>query len=150
VSGPAAVQALQATLAAEDAAIFGYGVSGAHLTGGQFAAAQRDWAVHEAARDTITAELNALGAEPVAAAPAYALPFPVRDGRAAVALAAFLEDRVAAAYLGLVALTDSRLREFGAAGVASAATRAAGWRGATLAFPGLEVAPTPRHAPQRH
>ncbi|HEV2375203.1 MAG TPA: ferritin-like domain-containing protein [Streptosporangiaceae bacterium] len=143
MSGPAVTQALQATLSAEYAAIFGYGVAGAHLAGTQFAAAQRDWAAHEAARDTVTALLAAHGAQPAAAAAAYGLPFPVHNGREAMALAAFLEDRVAAAYLSLVALDDPQLRAFGATGLQAAATRAAGWRGTTLAFPGLEVAPTP-------
>ena len=136
-----AVGALQAALSAEYAVIFGYGVAGAHLAGAQFTAAQRDWAAHEAARDTITALLAARGAHPVAAAAAYRLPFPVHNGREAVALAAFLEDQAAAAYLGLVALTDPQLRAFGATGLQAAATRAAGWRGTTLAFPGLEAAP---------
>ena len=41
-----AVAALQAALAAENAAIFGYGVAGAHLTGSSQAAAERDWTAH--------------------------------------------------------------------------------------------------------
>ena len=82
--------------------------------------------------------ITALGAQPVAAAAAYRLPFRVSSGRDAVSLAAFLEDRVATAYLGVVALAEARLRMFGARAVESAALRAAGWRGRTLAFPGLE------------
>src|SRR5262249_44113900 len=90
----------------------------------------------------------ALGAQPVAAAPAYRLPFPVHGRRAAVMLAAFLEDRVAAAYLGVVALSEARLRLFGARALESAALRAAGWRGRALAFPGLAApAPPPRGPP---
>ena len=58
-------------------------------------------------------------------------------------LAAYLEDRVAAAYLGLVALPDAGLRMFGARAVRSAALRAVGWRRRSLAFPGLEL-PAPR------
>jgi hypothetical protein len=90
--------------------------------------------------------ITALGAQPVAAAAAYRLPFRVSTGRAAVMLAAFLEDRVAAAYLGVVALSQARLRLFGARALESAALRAAGWRGTTLAFPGLE-APAPGPVP---
>jgi len=37
------VAALQAALAAENAAIFGYGVAGAHLTGAARPAAEQDW-----------------------------------------------------------------------------------------------------------
>jgi hypothetical protein len=145
----AAVRALQAALAAEHAAVYGYGAAGAHLAGARQKAAARDWARHQAARDTLAAMITTLGARPVAAAPAYRLPFPVRSGRAAVMLAAFVEDRVAAAYLGLVALGDAGLRPFGARAVQSAALRAASWRGRALAFPGLELpapGPVPRGA----
>jgi len=142
----AAASALQAALAAEHAAVYGYGVAGAHLSGARQKAAARDWEIHQAARDTLAAMITALGAQPVAAAPAYRLPFPVHGSRAAVMLAAFLEDRVATAYLGVVALSEARLRLFGARALESAALRAAGWRGRTLAFPGLE-APAPGPVP---
>ena len=138
----AAVGALQAALAAEHAAVYGYGVAGAHLSGPRRRAAAKDWQIHEASRDALAAMITALGAQPVAAAAAYRLPFPVHSGGAAVMLAAFLEDRVATAYLGVVALSEARLRLFGARALESAALRAAGWRGRTLAFPGLE-APAP-------
>jgi hypothetical protein len=137
-ASPATVGALQAALAAEHAAVYGYGVAGAHLSGARQKAAAQDWRIHEASRDALAAMITALGAQPVAAATAYRLPFRVNSGRDAVALAAFLEDRVATAYLGVVALTETRLRMFGARAVESAALRAAGWRGRTLAFPGLE------------
>jgi hypothetical protein len=139
----AAVRALQAALAAEHAAVYGYGIAGAHLGRARRRAATRDWTAHQAARDTLAAMITALGAQPVPAATAYRLPFPVHTRAAAVMLAAYLEDRVAAAYLGLVALPDAGLRMFGARAVRSAALRAAGWRRRSLAFPGLEL-PAPR------
>ena len=139
----ATIRALQAALAAENSAIYGYGVAGAHLTGARKAAAVRDWVAHENARDTLTVMLAARGGQPVAAAAVYELPFPVRGASAAVSLAAYLEDRVTAVYLGLVALSGPALRAFGAAQVRTAALRAATWRGSTLAFPGLDV-PVPR------
>jgi hypothetical protein len=142
----AAVGALQAALAAEHAAVYGYGVAGAHLSGARRRAAAQDWQIHEASRDALAAMITALGAQPVAAAAAYRLPFPVHSGPAAVMLAAFLEDRVATAYLGVVALSEARLRLFGARALESAALRAAGWRGRTLAFPGLET-PAPGPVP---
>jgi hypothetical protein len=142
----AAIRALQAALTAEHAAIYGYGVAGAHLTGARQKAAAGYWAVHEAARDTLAAMITALGAQPVAAATAYRLPFPVRGEQAAITLAAYLEDRVTTAYLGLVAVSDARLRAFGARAAQSAALRATSWRGRTFAFPGLEV-PAPGPVP---
>jgi uncharacterized protein DUF4439 len=137
--------ALQAALAAENAAIFGYGVAGAHLSGQRWTAAQRAWAAHETARDSLTQILLARGSQPVPAAGTYQMPFGVRTPAAATALAAYLEDRVAAAFLTVVALPEPALRAFGARSVRSAALRAAQWRGASLAFPGLEL-PVPAPA----
>ena len=132
-----AVSALQAALAAEDAAIFGYGVAGAHLAGSSLAAAERDWTAHNQARDTLAAMISGRGAAPAAAQAFYQLPFRVHDATSAMALAAYLEDGVTQAYLGLVAVSDQRLRRFGALAMQAAARRAAFWRGSTQAFPGL-------------
>ena len=132
-------QALQAALAAEDAAIFGYGVAGAHLSGNRKSAAEQDWTGHNKARDTLTALISALGAAPVAAQAYYQLPFTVRDAASAAKLAAFLEDGVTRAYLGIVAVSDRRLRTFGALAMQDSAERAAFWRGTTEAFPGLDA-----------
>ena len=134
-----AVSALQAALAAENAAIFGYGVAGAHLTGSRLAAAEQDWTSHNEARDTLAAMIRRLGAAPVATQAFYQLPFRVHDAASATALAAYLEDGVTRAYLGLVAVSDQRLRRFGALAMQGAAQRAAFWRGSTQAFPGLSA-----------
>ena len=140
VSGPvSALAALQAALAAEDAAIFGYGVAGAYLSGNRKSAAEQDWTGHNEARDSLAARISALGAAPVAAQAFYRLPFRVHDAASAAALAAYLEDGVTRAYLGLVAVSDRRLRTFGALAMQAAAERAAFWRGTTEAFPGLEA-----------
>ena len=133
-----AVQALQAALAAEDAAIFGYGVAGAHLSGSRKAAAEQDWTGHNEARDTLTSMISALGAAPTPAQAFYQLPFSVDDAASAAKLAAYLEDGVTRAYLGLVAVSGQKWRTFGALAMQAAAGRAAFWRGTTQAFPGLE------------
>jgi Domain of unknown function (DUF4439) len=139
-SGPvSAVQALQAALAAEDAAIFGYGVAGAHLSGNSKSAAEQDWTGHNEARDALAAMISGLGATPVAAQALYRLPFEVHDAASASELAAYLEDGVTRAYLGVVAVSGRRLRTFGALAMQAAAERAAFWRGTTEAFPGLET-----------
>jgi hypothetical protein len=135
-----AAAALQAALAAEDAAIFGYGVAGAHLTGSKQDAAEQDWTSHNEARDALAAMISGLGASPIAAQAFYQLPFQVNDATSAMALAAYLEDGVTRAYLGLVAVTDQRLRNFGALAMQVSAGRAAYWRGRTQAFPGLQAA----------
>lgn len=138
VSATAAeLQALQAALAAEHAAVYGYGVAGAMLSGTEQAAALTDWKAHQEARDTLQAMIGRLGATPVAASAAYSLPFTVHDARSARLLAAALEDGVTKAYLGLVAVTNQTLRTFGALAMLPPARRAASWRGSTVAFPGM-------------
>jgi hypothetical protein len=138
---PGTVTALQAALAAEHAAVYGYGVVGAYLSGSEQATATTDWVAHQVARDRLEAMLrSAGGSQPTAAAVAYQLPMPVRNAREAAALAVVLEDRVATAYLGLVALSSTAIREYGAQQVQASALRAATWRGSTVAFPGLTSA----------
>ena len=134
----AAVAALQGALAAENAAIFGYGVAGAYMSGAQQRTATAFWNAHRSAGDTLAGLLRARGAQPAAADASYKLPFTVRDRSRAVALAVYLEDGVTAAYLGVVGATaQTGLREFGAKAMQASAVRAAHWRGSSLAFPGL-------------
>ena len=128
------LRALQEALAAEHAAVYGYGVAGAHLSGGRQAMARQLWLAHMQARDTLTAMIRASGGTPVATQAFYELPFPVHDAASALQLAAHLEDGVTAAYLAVVA-TEQRM--FGAVAMQVAAGRAATWRGTTIAFPGL-------------
>jgi hypothetical protein len=135
VTGDAA--ALQAALAAEHAAVYGYGVVGSMLSGTSQADARADWAAHQVARDTLVAMITRLDAPPAAASPAYQLPFPVTNAKSAVKLAASLEDGVTRAYLGLVAVTNPTLRSFAAQSMQTAANRALAWRGSTTAFPGM-------------
>ncbi len=109
VSPPAShalVAAAQAALAAEYAAVYGYGVVGARVGAGHVADARAAYAEHRARRDAMNRAVRDLGAEPVAADAAYALPFPVPDAASAVRLAAVLEDRVAGAYADLVRASD--------------------------------------------
>ena len=131
------VAALQGALAAEHAAVYGYGVVGAMLAGGEQARARADWTAHRVARDTLESMLTKLGAVPVAASPAYALPFTVTDAKSAARLAAVLEQGVTRAYLGLVAVSNPALRSFGARAMQTSANRAVAWSGATVAFPGM-------------
>ncbi len=146
---PAEVRLLQAALAAEQAASYGYGVVGAHLSGTALSAATADWTAHQEAADRLMAELRARGVTPAAAAVAYRLPHRVITARQAVALAELLEERVTSAYLGLVALPSADLRMLGARQVRAAALRAAAWRGTTVAFPGLTVQALARAARRR-
>jgi len=139
---PATMAALQTALAAEQAASYGYGIAGAHLRQGSArqAAATTDWTAHLVAAEQLSSMISARGGTPAPAAVAYQLPSPVRTAAEAITLAWTLEDAVARAYLGLVALPELTLRRFGADQVRAAALRAEAWRGTTQAFPGLPPA----------
>ena len=135
----AAIAALQGALAAENAAVYGYGVVGAYLSGAAQLAATSDWKLHQDARDTLQAMLTKLGATPEPASAAYDLPFAVSGTASARRLAATIEEGVTRAYLAVVAVTDPTLRTFGALAMQQSAQRAATWSGTTTAFPGLAL-----------
>lgn len=137
-AGSATIAALQAALAAEQAASYGYGVLGAHLTGQRFTAAAADWVAHQRARDRLTGMITARGGQPQPAAAAYQLPISVRTPAAARSLAIMLERQVTAAYLGLVAVPDPALRTLAATNMRDCAVRSARWSGRAQAFPGLK------------
>ncbi|MEU8764515.1 ferritin-like domain-containing protein [Streptomyces sp. NPDC048659] len=132
-----ALDAAQAALAAEHAAVYGYGVVGARVGEARRAEATAAHQAHRARRDALRRTVRDLGGEPVAAAAGYALPFTVPDPAAAVRLAAVLEDRVAGVYSDLVRSAEGPLRGEAAAALREAAVRAVRWRGSDVTFPGL-------------
>nr|WP_206327964.1 ferritin-like domain-containing protein [Streptomyces sp. S3(2020)] len=129
--------ALQAALAAEHAAVYGYGVVGGRIREGRRTEAKSAYDAHRARRDALAREVRELGGTPAAAAAGYALPFPVPDSDAAVRLAAEREDRVAGVYSDLVRATVDGRRSMAAGALREAAVRAVRWRGESVAFPGL-------------
>ena len=132
-----AVPALQSALAGEHAAIYGYGVVGAHLRGGARAKARTAYDEHRRRRDQLQQRLVERGATPVAASAAYRLPRPVVTARDATTLATELEERLAAVWVDAVADLRGELRELAAQVLQDVAVRAAGWRGGSVPFPGL-------------
>ncbi|MFE2888042.1 ferritin-like domain-containing protein [Streptomyces graminifolii] len=140
----AELTAVQAALAAEHAAVYGYGVVGGRIREGRRQEAKTAYDAHRARRDALVREVRGLGGTPVAASAGYALPFPVPDSAAAVQLAAELEDRVAGVYSDLVRAATGGLRGTAAEALREAAVRAVRWRGGSVPFPGLaERAATP-------
>jgi hypothetical protein len=139
MSGTDPVAALQAALAAEHAVVYGYGVAGARLRGDAQASVRMLWDAHRAKRDRLADLVTARRGAPVAAAAAYRLPVQVTSPRTAGQLMAALEDRLAAAYLGMVGVDDPRLRTLGAQSMQEAIMRACRWRDSLprSAFPGL-------------
>ena len=134
------LDALQAALAAEHAAIYGYGVAGAHLASADREQAAAGFDDCRRRRDLLTQLITTAGAEPAAAAPAYELPFPVDSATSARALAAYLEDGRAAVYAQLVeSARAGRLRRSAAEALAVATVRGLGWGARLTAFPGLSA-----------
>ncbi|WP_030217813.1 ferritin-like domain-containing protein [Streptomyces bikiniensis] len=132
-----ALDATQAALAAEHAAVYGYGVVGGRIGTERRAEATAAYEAHRARREMLRRAVRDLGGAPAAAAAAYALPFRVTDPAGAVRLAAVLEDRVAGVYSDLVRATEGPARREAAAALKEAAVRAVRWRGADVTFPGL-------------
>ncbi|MFF7489790.1 ferritin-like domain-containing protein [Streptomyces luteogriseus] len=131
------LRALQAALAAEHAAVYGYGIVGGRIGAPKRSEALTAFDAHRARRDALVREVKDLGGRPVAASAGYALPFQVPDSAAAVRLAAELEDRVAGVYADLVRAAGGGRRALAAEALREAAVRAVRWRGESVAFPGL-------------
>ncbi|MET7296441.1 ferritin-like domain-containing protein [Streptomyces griseoloalbus] len=131
------LRALQAALAAEHAAVYGYGVVGGRIVKERRTEARTAYDAHRARRDALVRAVEDAGGEPVAAAAGYALPFPVPDTAAAVRLAAELEDRVAGVYADLVRHSAGERRRGAAEAMREAAVRSVRWKGESVAFPGL-------------
>ena len=126
-----AEQAIVAAINGEDAAIYAYGVIGARSRGARAALARRTLSAHRARRQ----ELQSRVAEPVAAASAYDLPFPVTDGASAARLAVIVENRMCALLADLAAATADDNRTQAVTGAMECAARAIAWGGQPQAFP---------------
>jgi hypothetical protein len=136
--------ALGEALAAEHAAVWGYGVVGAALDVDARPAAAASEAAHRDARDQLVALLGTRNAEAPGAEGGYALPFPVLSAVDAAALAVVLEDGVSSAWVRVLDQSvDRAVREVAVNALSAAEIRAVGWRTTagqapvTKAFPGL-------------
>src|ERR671916_810906 len=89
--------ALREALAAEHAAVWGYGVVGAALAVEARPPATAAETAHRDVRDRLTALLDERGADPVPAQGAYSLPFPVLSAVDAPKLGGFPRGRAAPA-----------------------------------------------------
>ena len=96
--------AWQAALAAEYAAIFGYGVLGPRLQDpAELALARACEQAHRDLANEVELQIAATGQTPPAPRPSYVLPFPVTDPATAHRLAVRLEEATAAAWRYLIA-----------------------------------------------
>lgn len=134
--------ALQTCLAAEHAALFGYGVLGGVLAGltsqaEALALANASYLAHRTRRDALVQLVTDLDADPVAAAPVYDVRGPT-DSAVCRANAQQLERRTAAVYAYAVALTTAGRRQFASTALGDCAVRAVQWGGRPSPLPGIE------------
>jgi ferritin-like protein len=133
---------LKDALAAEEAAIYAYGLIGVHLTGSGQTLARSAEADHRTRRDQLVSRLDQLKASPAPAPAGYRLPFPVTGRAAALKLAIHVEDGVAQAWRATLAVTTGSDRATSLGAFSNAAVQAVRWRRAagvaplTMAFPG--------------
>lgn len=136
------IEALQATLAAEHAAVYVYGVLGGQTTqSGEpalFAAVTSAYTTHRGRRDVLARDLTDLGADPVAAAAAYDVPAPLRTPAQLCHVARDVEDACAATYAALVASTTGHRRRWAVTALEDAAVRVLAFRGTPEMFPGAD------------
>ncbi|QSR25981.1 hypothetical protein CFH99_10130 [Nocardioides aromaticivorans] len=136
-----ATEALQATLAAEHAAVFVYAALGGQASRsaqpglyGRITAAYR---LHRTRRDELIGLVRAAGAEPVAAEPGYQLPADLGTPAALTARALRLEQDAASTYAYLVASSTGATRTWAVTALLDAAVRGLGFGGRPETFPGL-------------
>jgi hypothetical protein len=134
---------LAAALAAEEAAIYAYGLIGVRLSGDTDRdEARRAETVHRARRDVLVTRLAELKASAGPAPAGYDLPFPVTDRATALKLAVHVEDGVAQAWRAALPVTTGADRSTSLSALTDAAVRATRWRRLagvtplTMPFPG--------------
>lgn len=137
------IDALTDVVAAEDAAIFTYGLITAFAAPARRSTIDEYSAEHRAAREEAAQALRDAGVTPPDLAAGYTLPIEVTDSVTAAQAALIAEDDTAVAYRSLLERgTDESARRIGLTGLTASALRAAGWRAAlrqspfTVAFPG--------------
>jgi ferritin-like protein len=138
-----ASDALGAALAAEDAAIYAYGVIGVRLDGDdEKSDAHAAETAHRQRRNYVVSRLDELKVKAPATPAGYDLPFPVTDRASALKLAIHIEDGVAQAWRPVLPVTEAADRTTALAAMTEAAVRATKWRRTaattplTLPFPG--------------
>lgn len=131
------VEALQAALSGEHAALYGVGVAGGKLSGTKFQAASELDERHRRQRDKLTDLLLAAGETPAAAEPAYDLPLAVTTPATATALILLIERRLTAVYADLVENAEQDpVRALAIQYLLAAAATQVTWGGPPVAFPG--------------
>ena len=133
-------EALQATLAAENAAVFAYGELGGRVSASAApsaaAALRAAYGVHRERRDHLRTLISQRGGEPTPPAPAYQVPADSRRTPQLLAVARSLEERAAEVYAQLVAASVGDTRRWAIAALEDAAVRGLGFGSGAETFPG--------------
>jgi hypothetical protein len=148
--------ALNELLSAEHAAVYGYGLVGAHLTQSEESASTAAFVTHENRRDVIRRLILDRSGTPVSALPAYRPKKAVVNRTSALQLAVALEEDCAGACIAVLSMTDNQsLRRSAAGWLSDAAVRDELWRArlgprflvAAPPLPGLAAPVTPTATP---
>lgn len=135
------LEALQATLAAEHAAVYVYGVAGGRVSSSEVPAlagrVAEGYRTHRDRRDQLVATVRAAGADPVAAEVAYEVPEPARTSSQLEALVREVEIRCAAVYADMVGSTSGEDRRWALDALEDAAVRSLDLGAEPEPFPGL-------------
>lgn len=135
------LEALQATLAGEHAAVYVYGVLGGRTSASaepSLASALRAaYDVHRARRDQVTAMIRVRGEEPVVSEVSYVLPNAADTAARCRRAAAEIEQRCTEVYAAAVGSTSRANRQWAIDALADAAVRQLTFGVAATAFPGV-------------
>jgi hypothetical protein len=130
------LDALQAAVAGEHAAVWASGRAAGELAGRRRDAARRELDAHRRARDELRRQVRALGAIPLEAAVAYVEPFPVQGSSGGRRLMAHVNTALAATYADVGAASEPAARREAVQRSSEAAVRAVEWGADPEAFPG--------------
>lgn len=133
------LEAMQAALAGEHAAVYGYGVIGGRLQTSTPAQerASAAYTAHRTRRDALVAKITAAGQTPVQAAPGYEIATTVTDESTAGTLAIKIERRCAVLYATVIAVADPPRRSAALDALIACATGEVTWGQAPSSFPGV-------------
>ncbi len=134
------LEAMQATLGAEHAAVYLYGVVGGRVSRSSdpelATRVEHAYITHRGRRDQLTTMVRAAGGRPVAGQVSYRLPNACRTTPELRRASLVTERRCAAVYAEMVGSTAHAQRQWAIDALADAAVRELGFGGQAEAFPG--------------